>query len=151
MNGIVVSAEIAMQYNGTRNGVNVVMFTELNDGTFFAPANMLEIIPEAFPIYTLREVYDHEIKISEKTRRQKVDEITEYLKRTLNTKSFTYFLNDTEGLLWNYILGSEALIYWVTSSDGGYWGDYSSDGYISKGYSSPEDFEVVKRILIDQQ
>lgn len=138
MNGAIVSAENATIYQGFRNGVNMVMFTELNDGTFYAPAHMVDIIPEAFPEYSIREVYESEIKIIVKTRQQKIDELTTYLTTQFSIEEITQFLNDARNYMIDYVFGSDALFFWISSTDGNTWGDFSTTGLMSKSYGTLE-------------
>lgn len=62
MMSAVVSAEIAAIHQGARKGVHQVMFMELYDGTWAAPQEMVDLIPTAFPEYTIRMVSDSEYK-----------------------------------------------------------------------------------------
>lgn len=62
MMSAVVSAENAAIHQGARKGVHQVMFMELYDGTWAAPAEMVDLIPLAFPEFTIRLVADSEYK-----------------------------------------------------------------------------------------
>jgi hypothetical protein len=58
----IVSAAVAAQFQGYKKGVHQVMFIELRDGTFAAPIDMVEIMPEAFPEFNQRFVSDDEYR-----------------------------------------------------------------------------------------
>ncbi len=136
MNGAVVTAQIAAIYNGFRSGVNMVMFTELNDGTFYAPAEIVDLVPEAFPEYTIREVLESEIKVIVKTRQQKIDELTAYMNSQLADADFKTFITDARNHLIDYSFGSETLYFWISTSNGGTWGNYTTSGFTTKSYGS---------------
>lgn len=56
----IVSADNAALHQGARKGVHQILFMELIDGTWAAPAEMVELIPNAFSDYTIRFVADSE-------------------------------------------------------------------------------------------
>ena len=62
MNCAIVNYDNAMQHQFYTKGVHCVMFQKLKDGTYAAPIEMVDLIPEAFPQYTTRVVSDAEFE-----------------------------------------------------------------------------------------
>jgi len=55
----VVSQSVVDEFQNYVSGINGVHFIELEDGTWFAPIEMVAIMPEVFTEYEMRDLGDY--------------------------------------------------------------------------------------------
>jgi hypothetical protein len=67
-------------------------------------------------------------------RQQKVDFITSYMKLQLTDSEFKTFLQDVRNYLIDYTYYSDALYYWIETTNNQVWGDYTQNGFKTKSY-----------------
>lgn len=67
-------------------------------------------------------------------RQQKVEAVTSYMKSQLTDTEFRTFLSDSRTYLIDYTFYSDALIYWVETTNNVDWGDFTQNGFKTKSY-----------------
>lgn len=121
-------------------------------GQFFAPASMFNPIQDANGTWVITEqevsqcVNENFLWVKNlptitfispatpENRQQKVDLITSYMKSQLTDSEFRSFLSDSRTYLLDYTFYSDALIYWVETTNNVDWGDFTSNGFKTKSY-----------------
>ena len=54
----IVNEETALAHQFERNGVHMVYFMKMINGNWAAPAEMVQLVPTAFPEYTIDDISD---------------------------------------------------------------------------------------------
>ena len=121
-------------------------------GQFFAPSSMFNPIQDANGIWIIssQEVDNctnpdyqwvknlptitYTPPVIPENRQHKVDAITSYMKSQLTDTEFRTFLSDCRTYLIDYTFYSDALIYWVETTNNVDWGDFTQLGFKTKSY-----------------